>query len=141
MPSNSSKPSSDAGFQPIGEFSPIGTPTAQTSSKIQGSGLSFFDKQTAAESQPSHLTGRHKAPTGVPTSTKVLVGGEETPSRQIVANQGGIPLKCLARHSLHFRFIPNCNEPNVVSFHKNHEGIFFYLWPFELALLRPGVQS
>lgn len=39
--------------------------------------MSFFDRQTAVANQPSHLTGRHKAPTGVPTSTQVLVGGRE----------------------------------------------------------------
>lgn len=42
--------------------------------------------------------------------------------------------------SLHFRFIPR-NPEGVVSFHHDNEGIFLWVWPFELALLWPGVQS
>lgn len=103
--------------------------------------MSFFDRQTAVANQPSHLTGRHKAPTGVPTSTQVLVGGEGTPSREVVANQKGTRPQGVALPSLHFRFVANCDGSNVVSLHKDHEGIFLYVWPFELALLWPGVQS
>jgi hypothetical protein len=42
--------------------------------------------------------------------------------------------------SLHFRFLPQ--SPGAFSIHMDKmEGIFLYLWPFELALLWPGVQS
>jgi hypothetical protein len=41
--------------------------------------------------------------------------------------------------SLHFRFLPA--SPGAFSIQVDHEGIFLYLWPFELALLWPGVQS
>lgn len=41
--------------------------------------------------------------------------------------------------TLHFRFIPN--DASAASFHVDHEGIFLYVWPFELALLWPGVQA
>jgi hypothetical protein len=66
--------------------------------------MSFSDRQTRVTNQPGHLTGRHKAPTGVPTSTQVLVGGEETPSREVVVNQDGssplrIPRPALASFS------------------------------------------
>lgn len=42
--------------------------------------------------------------------------------------------------TLHLRFITN-DDGGVVSFHVDHEGVFMWVWPFELALLRPGVQS
>lgn len=42
--------------------------------------------------------------------------------------------------SLHFRFILR-DQGHVVSFHWDHEGVFLWVWPFELALLWPGVQS
>lgn len=45
----------------------------------------FPDKQTAVANQPSHLTGRRWAPTGGPTP----VGGEGTPSREVVACPAG----------------------------------------------------
>jgi len=41
--------------------------------------------------------------------------------------------------SLHFRFIPS--SPGAASFQVDHEGVFLYVWPFELALLWPGVQA
>jgi hypothetical protein len=42
--------------------------------------------------------------------------------------------------SLHLRFIPQ--SPGAFSIHMDKkEGIFLYLWPFEVALLWPGVQS
>lgn len=40
----------------------------------------FTDKQAAYAPPCPPLTGRHKAPTGAPASTKVRVGGEGTPS-------------------------------------------------------------
>lgn len=44
--------------------------------------------------------------------------------------------------SLHFRFIPKCDGGGgVISFHVDKEGAFLWVWPFELALLWPGVQS
>lgn len=44
--------------------------------------------------------------------------------------------------SLHLRFIPNNDGGcSVVSFHVDREGMFLWVWPFELALLWPGVQS
>jgi hypothetical protein len=43
--------------------------------------------------------------------------------------------------SLHFRFVANCDGTSVVSLTWGEEGIFLYVWPFELALLWPGVQS
>lgn len=43
--------------------------------------------------------------------------------------------------TLHFRFIPNCHGTSVVSLLKDHEGVFLYVWPFELALLWPGVKA
>ena len=141
MRSNSSKPSSDAGFRAIGDFSSIAAATAQTSPESLGCSRSFTDRHTALANQLSHLTGRHKAPTGVPTSTQVLVGGEGTPSREVLANHGGIRPQGVALPSLHFRFVANCDGTSVVSFLKDREGIFLYVWPFELALLRPGVQS
>lgn len=42
--------------------------------------------------------------------------------------------------SLHLRFIVN-SDGGVISFHIDKEGIFLWVWPFELALLWPGVQS
>jgi hypothetical protein len=100
MRSNSSKPSSDAGLRPFGYSLTIDTHTAHESQDALSGGLSFFDRQTAAANQPGHLTGRHKAPTGVPTSTQVLVGGEETPSRAVVANQGVSSSQRMARPAL-----------------------------------------
>jgi hypothetical protein len=47
------------------------------------------DQQAAFAHRSVSLTGRHKAPTGVPASTNVRVGGEETPSRQAVTNLAG----------------------------------------------------
>lgn len=41
--------------------------------------------------------------------------------------------------SLHLRFLPN--SPAAFSIEINGEGCFLFLWPFELALLWPGVQS
>jgi hypothetical protein len=44
--------------------------------------------------------------------------------------------------TLHFRFIPtNDTGASVVSIHADKEGVFLWVWPFELALLWPGVQS
>jgi hypothetical protein len=44
--------------------------------------------------------------------------------------------------TLHFRFLPNpADQGSVVSFHVDNEGMFLWVWPFELALLWPGVQS
>jgi len=43
--------------------------------------------------------------------------------------------------SLHLRFIPRDPSPSVVNIHMDKEGVFLWLWPFELALLWPGVQS
>lgn len=44
--------------------------------------------------------------------------------------------------SLHFRFIPRDDgSSSPVSIHMDKEGLFLWLWPFELALLWPGVQS
>ena len=45
----------------------------------------FPDKQAAVVPHRRALTGRHKAPTGAPKSTKVRVGGEGTPSRAMAA--------------------------------------------------------
>ena len=42
--------------------------------------------------------------------------------------------------TLHLRFIWN-DGGDVVSLHADHEGAFLFVWPFELALLWPGVQS
>lgn len=53
--------------------------------------------------------------------------------------QGCFSLEGLTMPSLHFRFIPK--SPGALSIGIDHEGIFLYLWPFELALLWPGVQS
>lgn len=47
-------------------------------------------------------------------------------------------LVCAA--SLHFRFIP-LSPGGALSFHVDQEGAFLWVWPFELALLRPGVQT
>jgi hypothetical protein len=48
----------------------------------------------------------------------------------------------LSMPTLHFRFRPNpTDEGGVVSFHVDKEGAFLWVWPFELALLWPGVQS
>lgn len=43
--------------------------------------------------------------------------------------------------SLHLRFIPRNPGPEALDFHMDKEGAFVWLWPFELALLWPGVQS
>ena len=44
--------------------------------------------------------------------------------------------------SLHFRFIPKDDGVNSpISIQIDKEGLFLWLWPFELALLWPGVQS
>lgn len=49
--------------------------------------MSFTDRQTALANQPSHLAGRHRAPTGAPTP----VGGEGTQSLAAVACPAGLP--------------------------------------------------
>jgi hypothetical protein len=41
--------------------------------------------------------------------------------------------------TIHFRFL--LNEPSAFSFCITHDGVFLFVWPFELALLRSGVQS
>ncbi len=48
------------------------------------------DQQAAFAHRSVSLTGRHKAPTGVPASTNVRVGGEGTPSRAVAANLAGM---------------------------------------------------
>lgn len=67
-------------------------------------------------------------------------GGEGTTSREVVANQAALPRRGIALPSLHLRFITNDAGP-VASFHADHEGVFLWVWPFELALLWPGVQA
>jgi len=42
--------------------------------------------------------------------------------------------------TLHLRIITN-DDSDVVSFHVDQEGAFLYVWPFELALLWPGVKA
>lgn len=42
--------------------------------------------------------------------------------------------------TLHFRIITNV-DCNAASLHVDHEGLFLFIWPFELALLWPGVES
>lgn len=59
-----------------------------------------------------------------------------TPGRDVFGSEG------LIMPSLHFRFLPTpADEGSVVSFHVDHEGAFLWVWPFEIALLWPGVQS
>lgn len=96
----------------------------------------FFDKQKALARQQSYLAGRHGAPTRGPTQW----GGEGTTSREVVANQAALPRRGIALPSLHLRFITNDAGP-VASIHADHEGVFLWVWPFELALLWPGVQA
>ena len=43
--------------------------------------------------------------------------------------------------NLHFRIITDDHGCGAISFHVDHEGAFLFIWPFELALLWPGVES
>jgi hypothetical protein len=45
----------------------------------------------------------------------------------------------LTMPTIHFRVL--LNDPSAFSFQVDQEGVFLFVWPFELALLRPGVQS
>jgi len=87
MHSNSSKPSSDAGLRPIGEYLSNAAAIAQAAPARLGSCLNHIDKQTAAACQPSNLAGRHKAPTWGPTQW----GGEGTTSREVAPCPAGSP--------------------------------------------------
>lgn len=40
---------------------------------------------------------------------------------------------------LHFRLLPD--SPAAFSIEISGEGVFLFLWPFELALTWPGVQA
>lgn len=101
-----SKPSSDAGLRPIQDFLPVvaglallacmGRKAKDTSASCAGSlpahrcgGLSFTGKQSALACQTSTQTGRRRAPSGVPMSTCVLMGGEGSTSREVVACAAG----------------------------------------------------
>ena len=64
---------------------------AKAQAARDGDGLPVPDRQGAAENCCATLTGRHRAPTGAPMSTQVRVGGEGTPSREDVAQNGVTP--------------------------------------------------
>lgn len=42
--------------------------------------------------------------------------------------------------TLHFRTIWNDTQGGVISCYTTEEGLFLFVWPFELALLWPGVE-
>lgn len=136
MRSNSSKPSSDAGLRAIGGFSSIAAATAQTSPESLGCSLSFFDRQSSIGKPTQPLDG---APQGADLGTHAVGRG----GNPVIRGHGtdGIHRQGVALPSLHFRFVANCDGASVVSLTWDHEGIFLYVWPFELALLRPGVQA
>ncbi len=42
--------------------------------------------------------------------------------------------------TLHFRLLTS-PDASALEFSINHEGMFLFVWPFELALLWPGVKA
>lgn len=103
MRSNSSKPSSDAGFKTIDGFATCSDEwhafhTAQNCKvekdcalnigtavlKSSGDSTQLTDKQAASAYHLTSLMERHRAPNGVPTQAKTWVGGEDPASRAIV---------------------------------------------------------
>ena len=113
------------------------------------------EQQTQAR-QSACQTGRHKAPTGAPASTDVRVGGEGTPSREVLARAAGRPTLgatvvalvvaavALLLHytpSLYVRTLPGSNGGSWLILDLNREGLFLFLAPIEVALLWPGVEA
>lgn len=112
------------------------------------------EQQTQAR-QSACQTGRHKAPTGAPASTDVRVGGEGTPSREVLARAAGRPTLgstvvalVVAAVALVLHYTPSLYVRTLwasggawVSLEINHEGIFLFIAPVELALLWPGVEA
>lgn len=79
------------------------------------------------------------APQGADLGTHAVGRGGNRVARG-VGTQGSSSPEGLTMPTLHLRFLPQ--DPDAFSFHVDKkEGIFLYLWPFELALLWPGVQS
>jgi hypothetical protein len=99
--------------------------------------MAFFDRQSSIGKPIQQLDG---APQGADLGTHAVGrGGNHVTRCHCVP--GCFTSEGLTRSTLHFRFIPNDGGGSVVSIHLDHEGIFLYVWPFELALLRPGVQA
>ena len=99
--------------------------------------LAFIDKQAVVANHGTVLTGRHRPPTGAPTPFRQW-GGEGT---QFTRGRCAIDcLEVLTMPSLHLRFITS-DQCGTVSFHYDKEGIFLFVWPFEVALIWPGVQT
>ena len=46
----------------------------------------------------------------------------------------------LTMPTLHFRLLTS-PDASALEFSINHEGMFLFVWPFELALLWPGVKA
>jgi hypothetical protein len=91
MRSEPSKPSSEAGSGPAARVMaqraamPMQRRRTDAACAAHGHLNPAFSDQQAAYAPPwPPLTGRHKAPTGAPTSTNVRVGGEGTPSARAV---------------------------------------------------------
>lgn len=122
MRSYASKPSSDAGLRPIQDFLPQVVDLVSYRSgraprrDATATGGDEVDRAARALPARSHggapatakqipeactgvpLTGRRRAPRGVPSGTAVPLGGEGTPSREVVARpaDAGAPAKPFA---------------------------------------------
>lgn len=126
MRSVPSKPSSDAGFGPAVHAPAMhaGAPEqrlSQDGSQVErGRWATHATGDSGAFVPPcASLTGRHQAPTGVPTSTYVRVGGEGTLSRAalVPASCGTGATQMPTKRLESRRFLPGVPHQRLDGFH------------------------